>query len=91
MSKLPAEKLYDYLDVAESKLGEGHLWLVRQILRAVGDIAEEDGIGLPQKYYSLIDEYHSRAGEKLLEKFLASYHYRAAGALLEKFLEDFGA
>jgi len=91
MSRLPAEKLYDYLDVAEGELREGHLWLARQVLGAVEDVAVEEEIGLPQKYYSLIDEYHSRAGEKLLENFLASYHYRAAGALLEKFLEDFGA
>ena len=74
MSRLPAEEMYDYLDVAERQMSEGGLWLARQILGALEDISIEEGLELPQRYYSLIKEYHSRAADKLIEEFLATNH-----------------
>jgi len=71
MTRLSSERLYDYLIVAERQMDEGHLWLARQVLWALEDIAAEAGEGLPQKYYSLRDEYHSRAADRLLEDFLS--------------------
>jgi hypothetical protein len=72
MTRLSAEKLYTYADVAEKHLEEGHLWLARQILGALEDIAAEDEIGLPQNYYPALEKYHALAADRLLEEYLTS-------------------